>query len=75
MWGRRGGKEKKARKKPSLTPDSECDLPLKVSVREGGDVAGVASLVRHRRGGDEQGRVVCGGAALEPHPVRVATIF
>lgn len=53
--GEKRGKEKKMRKKLSLTPDSECDLPFKVSVWEGGDVAGVASLVRLLCGGDEQG--------------------
>lgn len=38
-----------------LTPDSEGDVPFKVSVWEGGDVAGVASLVRLLSAGDEQG--------------------
>lgn len=54
-----------------LTPDGEYDFPLKVSFREGGDVAGVAALVRLLCAGDEQGRVLRGAPALEPHPARV----
>lgn len=54
-----------------LTPDSEADGSLKVPVGEGGDVAGVAALVRLLRGGDEKSRVFCGVAALEPHTAGV----
>lgn len=65
MWERRKGV------RTTLTPDGERDAPLKVSVGEGGDVAGVAALVRLLCVGNEQGRVLCGAAALEPHPSRV----
>lgn len=61
--GRGGGK--------TLTPHGECDVPLEVSVGEGGDVAGVAALVRLLCAGDEQSRVHCGFPALEPHPAGV----
>ena len=55
----------------TLTPDGECDVPLKVSVGEGGDVAGVAALVRLLRVRDEKSRVHRGTPALEPHPAGV----
>lgn len=70
VWERR----KKKRKRGGggggggLTPDGECDVPLKVSVGERGDVAGVAAFVRLLGAGDEQSRVLCGAPALEPHP-------
>lgn len=54
-----------------LTPHGECDVPLKVSVGEGGDVAGVAALVRLLCTGDEQSRVLGGATALEPDTTRV----
>ena len=38
-------RRRRRRRRRTLTPDSECDVPLKVSVGEGGDVAGVAALV------------------------------
>ncbi len=46
--------ESRRRRRMTLTPDSECNVPLKVSVRKGGDVAGVAALVRLLCAGDEQ---------------------
>lgn len=53
--GRCGREERKSeRRRKTLTPDSECDVPLKVSVGEGGDAAGVAALVRLLCAGDEQ---------------------
>lgn len=57
----------------TLTPHCERDVPLKVSVGEGGDVAGVAALVRLLCAGDEQSRVLRGAPALEPHPTRVTS--
>lgn len=68
--GERGRERKQG--DASLTPDGEHHLPLEVPVGEGGDVAGVAALVRVLGAGDEQGRVHRGGPALEPHPARVA---
>lgn len=59
----------------SLTPHGEGDVPLKVPVWEGGDVAGVAALVRLLRAGDEQSGVFRGSAALEPHATRVTAEF
>lgn len=56
-----------------LTPHSERDMPLKVSVGEGGDVAGVHALVRLLRAGDEQCRVLHGLLALKPHPAGVTS--
>lgn len=47
-------REERERRMMSLTPDGEFDVPLKVSIREGGDVAGVAALVRLLCAGDEQ---------------------
>lgn len=66
--GREERKRKRSRKKMSLTPDSECDVPFEISVWEGGYVAGVDSLIRLICVGDEQSWVVCGAAALELHP-------
>lgn len=61
-------KQKGVRRRKTLTPDSECDVPLKVSVGEGGDVAGVPALVRLLCAGDEQSGVLCGAPALKSHP-------
>lgn len=67
--GRCGREETKGmRRRKTLTPDGECDVPLKVSVGEGGDVAGVPALVRLLCAGDEQSGVLCGAPALKPHP-------
>lgn len=56
-----------------LTPHSQRDVPLKVPVGEGGDVAGVRALVGLLRAGDEQCWVQRGLLALEPHPARVTS--
>lgn len=50
MWERR----KKKQGGGDLTPDSECNVSLEVSIGESGDVAGVATLVRLLCAGDEQ---------------------
>lgn len=56
-----------------LTPHIQFDVPLKVPVGEGGDVAGVGALIGLLRAGDEQRRVVHGILALQPHPASVAS--
>lgn len=56
-----------------LTPHSEFDVPIKVPVGEGGNVAGIRALIRLLRAGDEQRRVLHGVLVLEPHPASVTS--
>lgn len=55
----------------SLTPNGECDVPLKVSIGEAGDLADVDALVWLLCAGDEQSRVLCGVRVLKLHPAGV----
>lgn len=56
----------RGRPRTLLTPDCQGDMSIKVSVGEGGDVAGVLAFIGHFGAGDEQGRVLHGTATFKP---------